>query len=318
MVDHPNIVTYLDDYHFQGKQYIVMELIESGNLTKLIEEYQFEQKFIPEELIFKYFSQLISVLKYMYEERIIHQDIKTNNILYMKSNVVKLGYFGIAKVISNDKNEIQDNLGSSGGSVAYDSSEVSQGDFYFFPTDVWNLGIIMYQLMSLELPFEGSNSNRINHLIIKEDYTVSPIEGNYSEELKQIVYKMLETNQYDRIHIEELFGNTLFSQIDLNQKPFQFFLSGIELLFDSNAPKKYEPIMSLFKASADLGDPRGLWSYGMALSGGYDDIINPPEAINYYKKSVDLGESKGMSNYGFVLAEGYNGGINLREAMKLF
>jgi NIMA (never in mitosis gene a)-related kinase len=108
------------------------------------------------------------------------------------------------------------------------SPEVAQGDFYFFPTDVWSLGIVMYQLMSLELPFERSNSGRIHHFIIKEDYLAPPIEDNYSEELKQIVYKMLDKNQYDRIHIEELFENPLFSRVDSIQKPFQLFLSGIQ------------------------------------------------------------------------------------------
>jgi NIMA (never in mitosis gene a)-related kinase len=72
MLDHPNIVKYLDDYQFNNKQYIVMELIETGNLSKLIEKYQQARKFIPEELILKYFSQLISVLKYLYDKRIIH------------------------------------------------------------------------------------------------------------------------------------------------------------------------------------------------------------------------------------------------------
>jgi serine/threonine protein kinase len=183
----------------------------------------------------------------------------------MKSNVVKLADFGIARVVSGDTKELQDGGGSSGGSIAYTSPEVSQGDFYFFPTDVWSLGVVMYQLMSLELPLKGSNSNRIHHLIIKEDYSASPIEGNYSEELKQIVYKMLENDQYDRIHIDELFENPLFSQIDLNQKPFQFFLSGIQLAFDSKDTNRFETISSLFKASADFGDSRGLWSYGFAL-----------------------------------------------------
>jgi serine/threonine protein kinase len=141
----------------------------------------------------------------------------------------------------------------------------------------------MYQLMSLQLPFEGSNSNRTHHLIIKEDYPAPPIEGNYSEELKQIVYKMLEKNQYERIHIEELFENPLFSQIDLNHKPFQFFLSGIQLSFDSRDSTRFETISSLFKASADLGDPKGLWSYGIALARGLNGGINLRKAMNYFK-----------------------------------
>jgi serine/threonine protein kinase len=55
MVDHPNIVKYMDDYQFNGKQYIVMELIETGNLSNLIDEYRLKHEFIPEELILKFF-----------------------------------------------------------------------------------------------------------------------------------------------------------------------------------------------------------------------------------------------------------------------
>jgi serine/threonine protein kinase len=107
MIDHPNIVKYLDDYQISSKQYIVMELIETGTLSALLEEHQLEQKFIPEEFILKYFSQLISVLKYLYDKRIIHRDIKANNILYLKSHVVKLADFGIAKVVGKEKKEIE-------------------------------------------------------------------------------------------------------------------------------------------------------------------------------------------------------------------
>jgi hypothetical protein len=68
----------------------------------------------------------------------------------------------------------------------------------------------MYQLMTLETPFENSNSDITLKRIADEDYSLPPIEGNYSEELKQIVYKVLEKNQYQRIHIEELCENPLF------------------------------------------------------------------------------------------------------------
>jgi serine/threonine protein kinase len=152
--------------------------------------------------------------------------------------------------------------------------------------------MVMYQLMTLELPFGESNSSKTYKLIIKDDYSIPPIESNYSEELKQIVYKMLERNQYERIHIEELLENPLFSKIDLNQNTFKFFLSGIQLLLDSDNPRRFEKVSNLFKASADLGDPRGLWSYGIAISQGYDGNINLPEAMKYFKMSADLGEPK--------------------------
>jgi NIMA (never in mitosis gene a)-related kinase len=228
MAKHPNIIKYLDDYQSSQKQYIVMELIETGNLSSLIEEYQFTNKSIPEELILKYFSQLISVLKYCYDKRLIHRDIKSNNILYLKSNVVKLADFGIARVLPTNRKELSSTNGSSGGSVGYASPEVCQSDFYAFPTDVWSLGVVMYQLMSLELPFEGSNSNRTYRLVIDEDYPPSPISGAYSEELKQIVYKMLEIDQYERIQINELYQNPLFTLINIQDDPFQLFVLGLK------------------------------------------------------------------------------------------
>jgi serine/threonine protein kinase len=176
----------------------------------------------------------------------------------------------------------------------------------------------MYQLMTLETPFEASNSTRTFKLIADEEYQAPPIEGNYSEELKQIVYKVLEKDQYKRIHIEELFENPLFSKIDLNQKPFEFFLSGLQLLVDSDDLKRFEKFSNLFKASADLGDPRGLWSYRIVLENRLNGKINLPEAMQYFKMSADLGDSDGMNYYGIALHEGYDGKIKIPEAMKYF
>jgi NIMA (never in mitosis gene a)-related kinase len=251
VVNHPNIIKYIDNYQFAQKQYIVMELIETGNLSSLIEQHVQEQKFIPEELILKYFSQLISVLKYCFDKRIIHRDIKPDNILYLKSNVVKLADFGISRVVQKNKKELGSTNGSSGGPESCPSPEVSQGDFYSFPTDVWSLGVVMYQLMTLELPFEGSNSMRTHHLIIDEDYPPSPITGNYSEELKQVIYKMLEKNQYERIHMNELYQNSLFTPINVQEDSFKFFMSGLKYFKGFGVAKDLKQASSLFKASAD-------------------------------------------------------------------
>jgi NIMA (never in mitosis gene a)-related kinase len=223
MVNHPNIAKYLDDYQFNDKQYIAMELIETGNLSKLIEEYQTVNKFIPEELILKYFSQLVSVLKYCYDKHIIHRDIKPNNILYLKSNVVKLADFGIARVVSDHKIELDSSIQSSANSLNYVSPEVARNDWYSFPIDVWSLGVVMHQLMTLELPFEGLNTPKTLKLIADENYPPPPITGNYSEELKQIVYKMLEKDQYERIQIKEFFQNPLLTPINVQKDPFAFF-----------------------------------------------------------------------------------------------
>jgi serine/threonine-protein kinase len=152
-MDHPNIVKYLDDYEFDGKRSTVMELIETGNLSTLIEEDKLANKAIPEDLILSLFSQLVSELKYCYDERIIHLDVKPKNILYLKSIVVKLADFGIAINVSENQLELDSSQESDANSYSYVSPEVAPNDYYSFPTDVCGIGVIMYQMMTLELPF---------------------------------------------------------------------------------------------------------------------------------------------------------------------
>jgi TPR repeat protein len=85
-----------------------------------------------------------------------------------------------------------------------------------------------------------------------------------------------------------------------------------------DVPQDHKQAANFFKASADLDDPKGLWSYGMALSNGLNGDKNLPEAMKYFKMSADLGNSGGLIRYGIALVEGYNGDSNFSEAMKYF
>lgn len=129
-LNHPNIVKYLDHYQFEEKFYIVMELLKGGDLKQFIEEYKQQCKSIPEILILKIFSQLVSALKYLVEKKIIHRDIKPGNILYSKVGIVKLADFGLAKILPDRQIELEHGS-SSIGSIDYCSPEVVQGDFFF-------------------------------------------------------------------------------------------------------------------------------------------------------------------------------------------
>jgi NIMA (never in mitosis gene a)-related kinase len=136
-----------------------MELIETGNLSDLIEEYQDKNKFIPEELILKYSSQLVSVLKYCYDQRIVHQDIQPSNILHLKPDTLKLADFGLAEILPNNQDEFDSLEFSGANSPNYVSPEVAHNEYFSFPIDIWSVGVIIYQLMELECPFAPSNSN---------------------------------------------------------------------------------------------------------------------------------------------------------------
>jgi serine/threonine-protein kinase len=121
-LNHPHIVTYIDDYQIDQKFYIVMELIEGGNLSTFIEKNQESDENIPEKTIQKIFSQFVSVLKFCRDHNIIHKDIKANNILCSKSGIVKLADFGLAKIKPIEQEEIE-LFNSSKGSLHYVSSE---------------------------------------------------------------------------------------------------------------------------------------------------------------------------------------------------
>jgi serine/threonine protein kinase len=102
---HPNIVKYLDDYQKGKSFFIVMEFVKGGNLRKFIEKYKNDEKIIPEDLLIFIFSQLISALHYCFDQKIIHGDIKSENILITDSNIVKLADFGISKILPSQEYE---------------------------------------------------------------------------------------------------------------------------------------------------------------------------------------------------------------------
>jgi serine/threonine protein kinase len=141
-MDHPNIVKYLGDYQGDGNFYIAMEIIRGGNLRKFVEKYKKEDKIIPETLLIFIFSQLISALKYCFDQKIIHGDIKSENILINDSNVVKLADFGISKVLPS--HDFECDPASTPGSLDYVSPEKIYGSYYSYSADIWSLGAVFY------------------------------------------------------------------------------------------------------------------------------------------------------------------------------
>lgn len=208
-IHHPYIVKYLDDFQIDQKIYIVMEMIEGGTLANYIEEYKIKNEKIPEEIIKRIFSQLVSVLKYCHDHQIVHKDIKSNNILYSKSGDVKLADFGLSKIIPSGKEEIEPH-NSSAGSTPYVSPEILGQNPYSYSTDIWSLGVVIYELMTLEYPFYDSDYHLLYHQIMNEEEDVPEINEDYSEELKEIVYHMLKKDQSARINMYTLSSNPIF------------------------------------------------------------------------------------------------------------
>ena len=116
-------------------------------------------------------------LHYVHGKRILHRDLKTQNI-FISKNLVKLGDFGIAKVMEGSMTAASTVIGTP----YYMSPEVCQGQHYDYKSDVWALGCILYEICALQQAWSGSNLLGLVYKIVQEKQPRLP--DNYSEELK--------------------------------------------------------------------------------------------------------------------------------------
>ncbi len=135
----------------------------------------------------------------------MHRDLKTQNIFLSKQGLVKLGDFGIAKCL----NHTFDKASTYIGTPYYLSPEIIQNISYSFKSDIWSLGIILYELCCLKMPFETTNIATLSLLIIQGIY--EPIPNHFSEELKKLVGLLLAKDQDKRPNVNEILGNLVIS-----------------------------------------------------------------------------------------------------------
>lgn len=185
---HPNIVSVYDVGSEDGINYIVMELLESKTLKDYIEEHGA----MSSELVLKISAQIASALETAHKAHIIHRDIKPQNIVLNKNLVAKVTDFGIAK-ITNAPSATITSFGSTMGSVHYFSPEHAKGGYTDEKSDIYSLGIVMYEMATGKLPFDADSAVSVALKQIQED-PVPPIEVNpkVSSALNQIILKALQ------------------------------------------------------------------------------------------------------------------------------
>ena len=142
---HPNIINLFEFFIENKKAYIITEYAENGNLSNKIQEQKDKNETFDEKDIIEWFIDICEGLKFIHENNIKHNDLKLNNIFITKSNKIKLGNFGIEKLLNP---QIEDKE-----SIIYLSPEKIKGEICNNKTDIWNLGIILYELTQLNHPF---------------------------------------------------------------------------------------------------------------------------------------------------------------------
>ncbi len=183
-MSHPNIVGIYDVGEENGMYYIVMELIDGITLKKYIEE---KGKLTVKEAV-GISLQIANGLDAAHRNNIIHRDIKPQNILIARDGTAKVTDFGIAKAASS--NTITAN---AMGSVHYISPEQARGGYSDEKSDVYSLGVTMYEMLSGTLPFTGESAVAIALAHIQEDATpLAAMDGTIPKGLSNIVNKCMQ------------------------------------------------------------------------------------------------------------------------------
>lgn len=183
-MSHPNIVSIYDVGEENGMYYIVMELIDGITLKKYIEE---KGKLSVKEAV-GISLQIANGLDAAHRNNIIHRDIKPQNILIARDGTAKVTDFGIAKAASS--NTITAN---AMGSVHYISPEQARGGYSDEKSDIYSLGVTMYEMLSGTLPFTGESAVAIALAHIQEDATpLAALDGTIPKGLSNIVNKCMQ------------------------------------------------------------------------------------------------------------------------------
>mmetsp|Transcript_137529 Transcript_137529/g.343143 ORF Transcript_137529/g.343143 Transcript_137529/m.343143 type:complete len:527 (-) Transcript_137529:79-1659(-) len=182
---HPYIVRYRESFIESGWLCILMDYCEGGDLTRQIETSKRRGQRIPEEQILRWMTQALLALKYIHERHVLHRDLKSGNFFLSKSGNLKMGDFGIAKVLSCTAACAKTQIGTP----YYLSPEVCSEKPYTWPSDIWAMGCILYELCALKVPFDAPN---ISGLVQKICRGPTPsIPAGYSDFMSQLCRDML-------------------------------------------------------------------------------------------------------------------------------
>ena len=185
-ITHPNIVSVFDVGNEGNLYYIVMELIKGKTLKEIIVE---EGTALPWKWSTNIAIQIASALEMAHKNNIVHRDIKPHNIIITEDGIAKVTDFGIAKAVSNSTITA---FGSTIGSVHYFSPEHARGGFTDAKSDLYSLGVVMYEMLTGKVPFDADTpvSVALKHM---QEEAVPPIEINpkVPKSLNEIIMKAM-------------------------------------------------------------------------------------------------------------------------------
>jgi len=204
-LDHPNICTIHEiDETEDGQMYIAMSFYSGESLKEKIKTGPLSLKETLDIAI-----QISKGLAKAHEHDIVHRDIKPANIMLTEDRLVKIVDFGVAKLVGTTR---VTRAGTTVGTAAYMSPEQARGEEIDFKTDIWALGVALYEMVTGEPPFKGESEQAVLYSVLnREPRTFKDLETAVPKELEQIIHKALSKDPKKRFSSAEEMAQTLES-----------------------------------------------------------------------------------------------------------
>ena len=187
---HPHVITYFNSFKQNGNIYIVIEYINGGSLEDLLIKNIKQQKKIDEKTLWDLLIQSLSGLLYLHEKRkIIHRDIKPDNLLLDSEGHLKISDFGVSAIKSDEVDDLLKCHGTVAGPIQFMAPEMCLGDAYDFKSDIYMLGLTFWFMASNNLP---ERKLSLGPLIIPIKNPNAKLPDCYSEMLKGFINSLLK------------------------------------------------------------------------------------------------------------------------------
>ena len=243
-VKNKNVISYKEAF-FDEKDSslgIVMEYADKGDLFQLITERKKTKNYFTEQEVWKIFIQLLNGLKALHDFKILHRDIKSANVFLFKGGICKLGDLNVSKVARKGLGYTQT------GTPYYASPEVWEEKPYDSKSDVWSLGCVMYEMITLRPPFQAKSMEELYKKVMRGNYPRIP--SKYSEDLSDAIKLMIQVEAGARPSCEELLKMPMITKrieffnnnkdIDITEEQNESLNKKYELLKTIMVPNKLE------------------------------------------------------------------------------
>lgn len=208
-LEHPGIISYREWFEespsgsawksHQKQLYIVMEYANGGDLSKRIQARKTNgMKPFSEQEIVHFTVQILLAVKHMHDRKVLHRDIKSENIFLTNNNLVKIGDFGISKALPSTYANAHTRIGTP----YYLSPEICMNKPYNTSSDMWSVGVVLYELMALQHPFDAPSMEKLLQRICTGKH--QPLSRRYTRNMRRVVEDLLQKNASRRPTVTQL------------------------------------------------------------------------------------------------------------------